>query len=285
MRLDCYSFQSRFKFCANRKIRCLNSDPDSSFAISLQFRGRRKGCCSLHRWHIRSNGFIRRGRAGDRGGSLTTLHTGKSHIFNSICLHLPWTIQDDRTKNHYSSSRRTKNGGGRRKRMGWKDRLGESRPREDEDEMRGTNSGTGKRGGGWHGRMADTIVGVAPTTKYYRLFLTQPTRIRGCSHPPDNRAGYVVDLAGNIYELLLPVHASFRLSLSLSPFLSFTHFDHSLLFFFPPFNGSVEQVYALLKICISALAAGQNSFSRSVFGRYIRAQLTQSSELFINGGC
>lgn len=168
------------------------------------------------------------GRGGSREGSLTTLHTAKSHIFNSICLRLPGrhgtierkTIILLRTN---KERRKTEQNGEERP-------PGESRPRE--DEMRGRNSGTGKRGG-WHGRMADTIVGVAPTTKYYRLFLTQPTRIRGRSHPPDNRTGYVVDLAGNIYELLLPIHSSLRLSrsLSLSSFIIHSLRSLAALFF------------------------------------------------------
>lgn len=169
-------------------------------------------------------------RGGSREGGLTTLHTAKSHIFNSICLRLPGrhgTIERKTIILLRTNKERRKT----EEQNGEERPPGESCPRKDGDEMRGTNSGTGGERGGWHGRMADTIVGVAPTTKYYRLFLTQPTRIRGCSHPPDNRTGYVVDLAGNIYELLLPVRSSSRISLSLSLSL-FSSFAHSPFFFF-----------------------------------------------------
>lgn len=95
--------------------------------------------------------------------------------------------------------------------------------------------------GEWYERMGDSIVGVAPTTKYHRLFLAQPYADSGVQPSADNRTGYVVDLAGNIYELLLssPLFSR-RLSL-LSPSLPFHYlllFSLSSFFFsfslFPP---------------------------------------------------
>lgn len=73
--------------------------------------------------------------------------------------------------------------------------------------MRGTSSETKKRARG-HGvaRKDDPIAlsGWPPTTKYHRLFVQPlPTYADSGMQPSaDNRTGYVVDLAGNIYELL-----------------------------------------------------------------------------------
>lgn len=88
----------------------------------------------------------------------------------------------------------------------WRDDRGEkaarseSRSRKDEDRMRGRDRRDGTKG--W----PDSIVGVAPTTKYHRLVIPDPTYAdSGVQPSADNRTGYVVDLAGNIYELLLPL--------------------------------------------------------------------------------
>ena len=49
----------------------------------------------------------------------------------------------------------------------------------------------------------------------------------GVQSSTDNRTGYVVDLAGNIYELVLPVHIPLSASLFLSLFVIHSH--HPLL--------------------------------------------------------
>lgn len=115
-------------------------------------------------------------------------------------------------------------------------------------------------------------IGVAPATKYHRLVIPGPTYANSGVQPSaDNRTGYVVDLAGNIYELLLL--SSFRpslrsLSFPRSLFLSLAYlFVHSLISFIHLFISSfnVEQIRTLQDICISVLASERNSFSRSVF--------------------
>lgn len=102
------------------------------------------------------------------------------------------------------------------------------------DGMRGTSLRMRRRGE-WHERMGDSIVGVAPTTKYHRLFVAQPCADPGVQPSADNRAGYVVDLAGNIYELLLFSPLSPSASLSLSLFFYYLLSVFSPLPFFSPF--------------------------------------------------
>lgn len=95
----------------------------------------------------------------------------------------------------------------------------------------------------------------------------------GVQPSTDNRTGYVVDLAGDIYELVLSVHSSSHSSLF---FVIHSLHSHSILLLL---NESVEEVRTWREIYISTLETRQNSFSRSVFGRDIRAQLSRPSYL------
>lgn len=146
---------------------------------------------------------MRRRRWREPRKSLTTLHTVESHISNSICLRLPGRHRTIERKTIILP--RTNEEQRERMKRGWnwrrkgEDCLALARGQDARNKFENEREGEGK----WYERMGDSIVGVAPTTKYHRLFLAQPYADSGVQPSADNRTGYVVDLAGNIYELLL----------------------------------------------------------------------------------